>query len=631
MLDRIEAAPERHRSRREVALLSLGALGVVYGDIGTSPLYAIRESIAHGLEVKPAHIYGVLSLVTWALILIVAIKYLVFILRADNHGEGGILALFALVLPRDKKPGRRLAILLLLGLFGAGLLYGDGVITPVISVLGAVEGLSVRFPGLERAVVPITIGILIALFLVQRHGTGPIGKAFGGIMLVWFVVLAVTGLRGVAMHPEVVQALNPVWGIRFLASNGTHGFLLLGAVFLAVTGSEALYADMGHFGRTPIRLGWFSLVMPSLLLNYYGQGAIVLEDPAAAANPFYALAPGWTLYPMLALATAAAIIASQALISGVFSVTRQAMQLGYWPRLRILHTSASEEGQIYIPEMNYMLMVGCIALTLVFQSSSAIASAYGIAVTGTMIITSLLFWVVARRLLGWGALATSALVGLFLVVEIAFFGANVVKVADGGWFPLAAGGLVFVIMTTWRRGRDYLANAFRSASLPMETFLADIEMTKPYRPKGTAVFLTSSAAGAPPVLLHYFKHGKVLHEQVVLLTVVTERMPKVNIRDMVTVTELGHGLWQVTASVGFMQDPDVPAILRHARRAGLEAQLSDVSYYLGRETLLVGGKAPLARWRKVLFGFLSRNARPATQFFRLPPNRVVELGAQIEL
>jgi KUP system potassium uptake protein len=624
----------RVRSRRETAGLTLGALGVAFGDIGTSPLYAIRECVygPHAVAATAENIYGVLSLVSWSLILVVALKYLVFVLRADNQGEGGVLALFAMLMPAGgKRPGRRLGLLLMLGLFGAGLLYGDGFITPVISILGAMEGLGVRVPAFQPAIVPITVGILVLLFAVQRHGTGRIGRWFGVVMLIWFTTLAVTGMRAIIGHPEVLQAINPVWGVRFFFHHGWHAFFLMGAVFLVVTGSEALYADMGHFGRSPIRIGWFSVVMPALLINYYGQGAILIVDPSAAENPFYALTPGWTLYPMLGLATAAAVVASQALISGLFSITRQAMQLGYWPRLRILHTSAREEGQIYIPEMNYLMMVVCIGLAIGFGSSSAIVAAYGIAVTGTMMITSCLFWVVARRLMGWSTTSATLLVGMFLVVEFTFFSANAVKIAAGGWFPLVIGAVVFAIMTTWRNGRQYLHHKFVTESLPVEMFLAEVESNKPHRVRGTAVFMTSTASGTPSVLLHYFKHSKVLHEQVVLCTVLSERVPKLKPQDMVDVDELGHGFWKVTARIGFMQDPDVPAILRQARKEGANIDLNDVSYYLGRETLLTGGAAPMARWRKILFSYLSRNARPATQFFHLPPNRVVELGAQIEL
>jgi KUP system potassium uptake protein len=626
----------RARSPRQVAALSLGALGVVYGDIGTSPLYAIQECVAgpHAVAVTHANLLGVLSLVLWSLLLVVALKYLVFILRADNEGEGGILALFALVASRQKDGEggqRRVALLLMLGIFGAGLLYGDGMITPVISILGAMEGIGVRAPALQPAVVPVTVAILVGLFVVQRHGTGLIGRAFGVVMLVWFTTLAVTGMRGILMNPSVLQAINPAWAVEFMVRNRGDGFLLLGSVFLAVTGSEALYADMGHFGRTAIRIGFYALVLPSLVLNYFGQGALVLADPSAAANPFYALAPGWTLYPMLVLATAAAVIASQALISGVFSVTRQAMQLGYWPRLRVLHTSAHEEGQIYIPEMNYLMLVGCIALTIGFGSVSAIAAAYGIAVTGTMMITSLLFWVVARRVMGWSAGVATALVGLFLAIDVAFFAANAVKIADGGWFPLAMGLSVFVMMTTWHRGRQLFARRIADESLALDIFLADICESRPHRVAGTSVFMTSNVGVTPGVLLHYFKHSKVLHRGVVLFTVHNERVPKIAADRMVRVRELGQGFWQVVARVGFMQDPDVPAILRRAKALGLEVDLVDVSYYLGRETLLTGGRSPMARWRKKLFAFLSRNARPATQFFHLPPNRVVEIGAQIEL
>jgi KUP system potassium uptake protein len=620
----------RVRSRREVAGLTLGALGVVYGDIGTSPLYTIREC-AHAVTPTPDNIYGALSLVTWALILVVTVKYLSFILRADNEGEGGVLALLALISPRGGRPGRRLLLLMLLGLLAAGLVMGDGAITPVISVLGAVEGLGVRTPALQSAVVPISIGILVGLFLVQRYGTGPIGRAFGIVMLVWFTVLAALGIRGILMHPRILQAVSPTWAVHFFIHNGWSGFFVLGSVFLAVTGSEALYADMGHFGRTAIRIGWFSLVMPALLLNYYGQSALVIADPRAIESPFYALAPGWTAYPLLLLATAAAIIASQALISGVFSLTRQAMQLGYWPRLRVLHTSSTEEGQIYIPEMNYLLMVVCVALTLAFRTSSGIAAAYGIAVTGTMTITSLMFWVVLRQRMRWSTLRASSLVGLFLVVEVSFFSANADKIVAGGWLPLAIGALVFVIMTTWRRGRQYLGRRLADESLPIDVFLADVETTRPHRVAGTAVFMTSNADIAPPALLHYFKHAKVLHEQVVLFTVTAERVPAIRNREMVTIREVGQGFWQLNARIGFNQDPVAPAMLRRGKALGLPIDLDDVSYYLGRETLLAGGGAPLARWRKVLFSFLSRNARPATQFFHLPPNRVIELGSQIEL
>jgi KUP system potassium uptake protein len=622
------------RSPRELGALSLAALGVVYGDIGTSPLYAMRECVsgAHGVPPTPENVLGILALVTWALILVVTLKYLFFIMRADNDGEGGILALYALIMPRrETVSGSATALLLLLGLFGAGLLYGDGVITPVISILGAMEGLEVRVPAFAPWVVPITGGILISLFLVQRNGTRRIGGVFGWVMLVWFATIAAVGVPAILRQPEVLAAVNPWLAVNFFIEHRVQGFVLLGSVVLVITGAEALYADMGHLGRRPIQLAWLYVVLPALLLNYYGQGASILSDASAAENPFWALTPGWTLYPMLALATAAAVIASQALISGVFSLTRQAVQLGYWPRVRVVHTSEREEGQVYIPDVNYLMMAACIALLLMFPSSSALAAAYGIAVTGTMIITSLLFFVVARRRFGWGLAKGLAIVGAFLVVDVAFFSANAGKLFAGGWVPLVIGAFVFAVMTTWQRGRRELAAAIAKQSLPLELFLADVAATRPIRVPGTAVFMTSNQGGAPVVLLHHFKHNKVLHARVVLLSVVSEHVPKVKREEMVKVTNLGHGFWLVIAHVGFMQEPNVPALLYQCRSDGLHFEPLETSYYLGRESLLTTGRAPLSRWRKILFAYLSRNARPATQFFHLPPNRVVELGAQIEL
>jgi KUP system potassium uptake protein len=626
--------PARHPTR--LAQLALGALGVVYGDIGTSPLYALRECVAtgpgtHGVPPTPENVLGVLSLICWALILAVSLKYLAFVLRADNQGEGGVLALFALVEGQPGAPTRGVSTLLLLGIFGAGLLVGDGVITPVVSVFGALEGVEVLAPALESIVVPATVVILVALFAVQSRGTGSIGRAFGPVMALWFLSLALAGSLSIAKTPGVLSALNPAWGIQFLAQAGIHGFLLLGSVVLVITGAEALYADLGHFGRAPIRLAWLAAVLPALLLNYFGQGAILLRDPSAAASPFYALTPGWTLYPMLALATAAAVIASQALISGVFSLTRQAAQLGYWPRARVVHTSASEEGQIYVPEVNWALLVACVWLAVSFRGSSHLAAAYGISVTGTMIITSLLFGHIARTRFAWPPLAVGALLALFLTLDVGFFSANVVKIAYGGWLPLAIGAGVFTIMTTWRRGREALANSREMKSLPIELFLADVAATKPVRVPGTAVVMSGTPAGVPVVLLHHFKHNRTLHEKIVLLSVATERRPRVSEGFRVRVEELGQGFFRVSARVGFMQDPHVPSLLREAGASGLNVDPAEASYFLGRESLLTTGPAKLARWRKVLFAFLSRNARPATQYFSLPPNRVVEMGAQVEL
>jgi KUP system potassium uptake protein len=619
-----------------LARLSIAALGIVYGDIGTSPLYAMKECFGpeHGLVPDHGNVLGVLSLVLWALVMVVSVKYLSFVMRADNHGEGGILALFALVHPKgDVARGKRSTMaLLMMGLFGAALLYGDGMITPAISVLSAVEGLEVATHAFQPYVVPITVGILIALFLVQSRGTQRVGAIFGPLMLVWFVAIAAVAVPAVLRHPEVLHAVNPFYGLRFLVHHGVHGFLVLGSVVLAITGAEALYADMGHFGKRPIRTAWYSVVMPALLCNYLGQGALLLErGSAVTGNPFYGLASGWTLYPMVIIATLATVIASQALISGAFSLTQQAVQLGYWPRVRIVHTSGEAAGQIYVPEMNWILMVACVALVLGFRASSNLAAAYGVAVTGTMAITSILFYAVARRIWKWSRGAAGAVVGLFLVADLAFLVANLNKIESGGWFPLVIAFVVFSVMTTWRRGRAELAREMTAGMMPVDLFMQDLEVTRPYRVPGTAVFMTSTLGGIPPVLLHHFKHNKVLHEQVVLLSVVTEDVPVVSGRDRIEMKDLGHGFFKIVSHYGFMQHPNVLKMLRRAQRQGLQVDPQNTSFYLGRETLLVTGKGKMARWRKMLFVYLSRNSRSATAFFGLPPNRVVEMGAQIEL
>lgn len=623
-----------------LAALAVGALGVVYGDIGTSPLYALREAFfgEFAIAPTPVNVYGVLSLLFWALILVISIKYLLFILRADNEGEGGIIALMSLVHPEHGAPrtgeraGHRSRLLLVFaGIFGAALLYGDGMITPAISVLSAVEGLEVYTPVFEPYVIPITVVILIALFIFQRRGTGGIGAVFGPVMLVWFLTLAVLGARSVINHPEVLAALNPTYAAGFLARNGLTGFLVLAAVFLAVTGGEALYADMGHFGTRPIRLMWFGLVLPSLLLNYFGQGTLLIANPGAAHNPFYRLAPEWALFPLVVLATVATVIASQAVISGAFSLTRQAIQLGYSPRLKIEHTSSERIGQIYMPAINWMLMLAAIGLVLGFRSSSDLAAAYGVAVSTDMVITTVIFGVVAWESWNWKPWLVGLLAVAFLVVDLAFFGANIIKVPEGGWFPIVVAGLVFALMTTWRTGRKILARRLRKDAVPFEFFLGDIAESPPTRVPGTAVFMTGNPESTPPALLHNVEHNRVLHEQVALLTVTTREVPRVPLRERVTVDDLGNGFFRIVASYGFTQDPDIPVVLRLARQRGFEYELSSTTFFLGHERIIASDRPGMATWRDRLFALMSRNSQRATAFFHIPPDRVVEVGAEIEL
>jgi KUP system potassium uptake protein len=619
---------------KRLALLTLTALGVVYGDIGTSPLYALRECFKaeYGIHPTPESILGVLSLILWSLILVVSVKYIVFILRADNRGEGGILALLALLLQQRRRADdkRRRLTLVALGLFGAALLYGDGVITPAISVLGAVEGLEVGAPGLSRIVVPITLIILFALFMVQRFGTARVGTAFGPTMLLWFFTIAVLGVRSIAANPGVLAAANPWHAVEFFFDHGVAGFLTLGAVVLCVTGGEALYADMGHFGKRPIRIAWFGVALPALLLNYFGQGALLLRDPTAASNPFYLLAPSSFQWPLLVIATAAAIVASQALISGAFSLTQQSIQLGYSPRMQIVHTSKQEAGQIYIPEVNKALMIGCLILVVWFGNSSSLSAAYGIAVTGTMAITSLLFAVVARTRWNWSMTRVVVLTAAFLLLDLSFLVANIVKIEHGGWVPLVMALGVYTLMSTWKRGRTELGNIQAANALPLDTFLTSIERNPPVRVRGTAVFMTSNADGVPVVLLHHLKHNKVLHETVVLLSVQTRGIPEVGAAHHLTFEPMGQGFFRVVANYGFMQSPNIPEALAEAAARGVAIPPMDTSYYLGRERLVLSNRAKMSRWRKRLFALMSRNARSATEFFQIPPNRVVELGAQIE-
>lgn len=626
--------PKEAPSGRYLAVLSLAALGVVYGDIGTSPLYAIRECFhgPHAIAATPGNILGVLSLIFWSLIVVISIKYLGFVLRADNHGEGGILSLAALATPIKPSGKTEKWFLIALGIFGAALLYGDGVLTPAISILGAMEGLSVAAPAMTPFVVPITIAIIVGLFLFQSRGTAGVGKVFGPVTLVWFAVLGALGIGQIIHFPYVLTAINPLFAVDFFAANGWHGFIILGSVFLVVTGGEALYADMGHFGRRPIRLAWFLVALPALLLNYFGQGALLLEDPSMAENPFYRLAPSWALYPMIFLATSAAVIASQAIISGAFSLTMQAVQLGFLPRVKIQHTSSREFGQIYLPGVNWALMVGCIAIVIGFGTSSRLASAYGIAVTSTMVITTILFFFVARERWKWGLLPTAALCAGFLVIDLAFFGANIIKVLDGGWFPLGLAALIFTVMVTWKKGRSILQRRVAEETEPLEEFLEKLEREKPIRVPGLAVFMNGNASRTPPAMLHNLEHNKVLHEQILFVTVKTRPIPYVREDEREKLERLGNGFWRVKIYYGYMEDPNIPRELEKLSRPGLILRRNDITYFLGRETIIPTRKYPgMARWRERLFGLLTKNARSATAYFGIPPDRVVELGEQVEI
>lgn len=629
---------EAHPTGRRLAVLTLAALGIVYGDIGTSPLYALRECFSpeYGLVASPGNVYGVLSLILWSLILIVSVKYIVFILRADNRGEGGILAMLALLLQRQTPRKKRRALLVALALFGAALLYGDGIITPAISVLSAMEGLTVVSEAFQYLVLPLTVVILIGLFLAQRVGTALVGKVFGPVTLLWFVTIAALGLAEILREPVILSAVNPVYAIRFLFTHGTAGFFVLGAVVLSVTGAEALYADMGHFGKKPIRLAWFGMVFPALVINYFGQGALILRDPLAADNPFYLLAPRVLLYPLIALATMATIVASQAMISGAFSLTQQCIQLGFSPRMTIKHTSAREFGQIYIPEVNNALMVGCLVMVLGFGSSEALGAAYGIAVTGTFVITTTLFTVITVARWNWPLWKGLLFFAFFFVIDAGLFGASLLKVMHGGWVPLAVAGVLFTMMTTWKRGRDILRERLADISLPMDTFLDDIGQRARTRVPGTAVFMTPESQGVPVVLLHHLKHNKVLHETVIVLSIQTADVPEVPRAERVKIEALGQGFFRVIAHYGFMESADVKEVLQKCRDFGIAARPLDTSYFLGREQL-IPRRGPWKKHglsmniaRKKLFTFMSRNARSATEYFQLPPNRVVELGTQIE-
>jgi len=618
------------RSRAQQQLL-LGALGVVYGDIGTSPLYAVKQCFNELGHVSPASVYGVLSLITWALTIVVTIKYVTVILRADNRGEGGVLALTALALRAAEGKSRLHWWILAAGLLGAALFYGDGVITPAISVLSAVEGLKVATPLFEPYVIPITLVLLLGLFIVQRHGTGYVGRWFGPVMVVWFVSIGGLGLAEIVKHPEILKAINPYYGIALLGRHPGQGFPLLGAVVLVVTGAEALYADMGHFGRRPIRVDWLSFVFPALLLNYFGQGSLLLAAPDAMQNPFYLLAPHWALYPLVALATAATVIASQAVISGAFSVTRQAVLLGYLPRFQIRHTSEEEIGQIYVPKINHFLLVAVLALVLGFRSSDNLGAAYGVAVTGTMSLTTVLALVYTIGVAGWKPLGAALLFGFFLCVDLGFFSANLLKIVEGGWFPLAVGLVIFVLMVTWMRGREQLLVERWREALPIETFLETLRPDRPMRVPGTAVFMVPNAHIVPPALLHNLKHNKVLHERVVLMKVDTEDIPHVPDAERIEMRHLNHNFHAITVRYGFMDEPNIPRTLAQLRLMNFRFNLLETSFFVGREKVVIGKRSGLWDWRKSLFIFMHRTMMSATEYFRIPTNRVVELGGQVEI
>lgn len=621
-------------SKAHLASLSLAALGVVYGDIGTSPLYTMREVFAgthHPVPVTPDNVLGILSLILWSLIMVVTVKYVAFIMRADNRGEGGIMALIALASQQAAKDPAKLKFIMMVGILGACMFYADGMITPAISVLSAVEGLEIAAPGLAHWVVPLTLIVLFVLFWSQRQGTGAMGKMFGPIMLLWFGSLAILGVMNILHDPSVLRAVNPIYAFHFFTDNGTLAFLALGAVVLAVTGGEALYADMGHFGCIPIRIAWFSFVLPALILNYFGQGALILHDPAAVKNPFYLLAPEWLLYPLVGLATLATVIASQAVISGAFSVSRQALQLGYLPRMLVQHTSESEEGQIYLPRINWILMISVMLLVIGFGSSSNLAAAYGIAVTGDMVITTMLSALVFHGLWGWSWARTLALAAMFMVVDLAFFGANILKIPAGGWFPIMIGIVIFTLMTTWKRGRSLLYKHLASEAMELRTFVEAIGYHPPTRVEGTAVFMTPNPDGVPHALLHNLKHNKVLHQQVVLATVNIHDIPHMNEHERLGLENLGNGFHRLTINYGFKDEPDLPREIEACGAQGLHMDMMDTSFFIGKETLIPSSNGEMAAWREKLFVAMFRNADSVSNYFKLPPNRVVELGAQVTL
>ncbi|MBK7444643.1 MAG: potassium transporter Kup [Ignavibacteria bacterium] len=614
-------------------LLSLSALGIVYGDIGTSPLYALRECFhgPHSIVPSEGNVLGVLSLIFWSLIVIISIKYVIIVMRADNDGEGGILALMSLVSSAEKKSGFKYIFITTLGLFGAALLYGDGIITPAISVLSAVEGLKIATPFFNPYIIPLTVIILVSLFAVQYKGTAGVGKIFGPITFIWFIVIAVLGISSIAKNPDVLRAINPYFALHFFVDNGFHGFVILGSVFLVVTGGEALYADLGHFGKSPIKLAWFSLVLPCLLLNYFGQGALILKNVAAVENPFYYLAPEWALYPLVILATIATVIASQALISGAFSITFQALQLGFLPRMRILHTSEDERGQIYIPQINWILLVCTIALVLGFKSSSNLAAAYGIAVTSTMVITTILLSVAMVKLWKWSKLVVFFVITFFLIIDLSFWGANLLKVLQGGWVPLTMGAVIYFLMTTWHNGRKNLLNKIHEQTLSIENFVTEFLSIRMIAIPGTAIYMSSSSTGTPPPLIKNITHNRLLHKQVVILTIKFHKVPHIRLEERIQIEQPTEGFYRVIANYGFMDITNIQQIIELLDKQGIKIKMEKTTFFLGRETLIPKKKNLFEMIRDKIFILMSNNSQRATDFFNIPPTRVYEVGTQVEL
>lgn len=625
-------AKEETQSLSYKTMMTISALGVVYGDIGTSPLYALKESFHHGHDIAltNGNIFGILSLIFWSLVIVITIKYINFVLKADHNGEGGILALTALITPRDPK-NKSKRKLILMGLFGTALLYGDGMITPAISVLSAVEGLEIITPVFSPYILPITCSILVGLFSVQRYGTAVVGRIFGPLTLVWFLTLGGLGIYNIFIEPDVLKAINPLWALEFFQENSWSGFLVLGSVFLVVTGGEALYSDLGHFGIKPIQRAWLIIVLPCLVLNYFGQGALLTHSPEAVKNPFFLMAPSWMLTPLVLLATASTVIASQALITGVFSITMHAVQMGYIPRVMIEHTSESEFGQIYVRSMNWFLMISCIALVLSFKTSSNLAAAYGIAVTTTMGITTILFYIVARERWHWSVWKAGSICAFFLVIDLAFWGANVVKVLDGGWVPLVVGLVIFTMMTTWKRGRKILAQKLMTNVIPLEQFLQKIDEKKPFRNPGTAIYMASSLRETPYALMQSFEHYKTLHQRLIFLSVVTESVHAVSENKRVEINDIGHGCYTVFIHYGYMELPNIPKELNMLQIGDHILNSFEATYFIGKERLFATGLPGMAVWREKLFSIMTANATDATTFFQLPRNRVMEIGVHIEM